>query len=189
MRRALGILLHVMTALSLLLCLAAVAVWGWGRSSMWEVTRLTPQSLYGLAYSRGEFRVRVYHTLKPLDNDPDRTFGWTCQTYPESDLLAYAPMVLPDAHSPVAGFLVGRLKRTHDDLTLILFPMWFVISLFAILPFAGGVRHVRRRRRARRMNAGRCIACGYDLRATPDRCPECGAVAAAQPATPGGAGG
>ena len=43
----------------------------------------------------------------------------------------------------------------------------------AMLPVLWMVQTMRRRRRAQ---TGCCLACGYDLRATPERCPECGAV-------------
>ena len=55
------------------------------------------------------------------------------------------------------------------------FPHWSVVLVTAILPAARMVSAVRRRSRR---GGNLCPSCGYDLRATPDRCPECGSNAA-----------
>jgi hypothetical protein len=55
-------------------------------------------------------------------------------------------------------------------------PDWLLVLVFAILPSMVFVRVLLASRRRRRSARGRCAACGYDLRATPDRCPECGAI-------------
>ncbi|MEZ0263310.1 MAG: hypothetical protein ACAI43_01175 [Phycisphaerae bacterium] len=57
-------------------------------------------------------------------------------------------------------------------------PLWCPAALFAVLPTWWAIR--RRRRRLRPERA--CPGCGYDLRATPDRCPECGRVPEPKPA-------
>lgn len=51
-------------------------------------------------------------------------------------------------------------------------PWWSLSLLMAVLPLVFGVLFWRDRKRP-----GVCHACGYDLRATSDRCPECGAAA------------
>ena len=59
----------------------------------------------------------------------------------------------------------------------IIAPSWFVVATSAVPP---GLAYLvwRRRRRARlRLARGQCVRCGYDLRGTPERCPECGAAA------------
>ena len=61
-------------------------------------------------------------------------------------------------------------------------PFWSLCLLFALpaAPWAA----VRMWARANRRNAeGRCRSCGYDLRATPNRCPECGTMSTASAAT------
>jgi hypothetical protein len=58
---------------------------------------------------------------------------------------------------------------------------YWVLALVAGLLPAAWVRFrlpaiIRRRVHSERQKRQQCPNCGYDLRATPDRCPECGAV-------------
>ena len=55
------------------------------------------------------------------------------------------------------------------------FPYWAAAVASGLLP---GLWAWRRSRTRRTRALGHCTACGYDLRASPDRCPECGAPAA-----------
>ena len=74
-------------------------------------------------------------------------------------------------------FLLGGSHTGFD-----LLPEW-TRRLISVLILPAGLvyfwmcdlRNPRWLQRARR-NRGLCPACGYDLRATPDKCPECGAA-------------
>jgi hypothetical protein len=69
--------------------------------------------------------------------------------------------------------------RQGVDGVAVLLHYWFLCALSAIAPSLWALNYLRRRARRRR---GACPQCGYDLRASPDRCPECGAIAT--PAAP-----
>jgi hypothetical protein len=59
--------------------------------------------------------------------------------------------------------------KTHG--TYLAIPIWFLLLAFGFMPGRAVVKRLRERRHAR---VGMCRVCGYDLRASPDRCPECG---------------
>lgn len=60
------------------------------------------------------------------------------------------------------------------DCRRVLVPHWALLVVLVTIPLAESLRALRNRRRAVQ---GRCTVCGYDLRATPDCCPECGTAA------------
>jgi hypothetical protein len=57
-------------------------------------------------------------------------------------------------------------------------PYWLAAATTAVLPLLWARIATARLRRARRSRRNHCPSCGYDLRATPGRCPECGKVPA-----------
>jgi hypothetical protein len=62
-------------------------------------------------------------------------------------------------------------------------PRWLIIAWGVPTLIWWAWDTTRERRRAHRLATGRCLACGYDLRGTPERktCPECGAEQETRP--------
>jgi hypothetical protein len=69
----------------------------------------------------------------------------------------------------------GPHQRVRGQRLEIWAPLWAFPLLFSVPP---GGRLVSRLigwlRGGRRARSYRCVSCGYDLRATPEKCPECG---------------
>ncbi len=94
------------------------------------------------------------------------------------------------------------MENRHSLLLVVVAVTSFVSAAYAVMSWAGmdlvssltiegmlslmgggllldAQERLRERTSTRRANAGMCIICGYDLRATPNKCPECGAIASA----------
>jgi len=96
---------------------------------------------------------------------------------------------IPPGNAPMPGVATGLIFTSYSSSPAsqtsttrsIVFPVYTfagvrllgVVGFSAILP---GVWIVLRIRRGRVKKAGCCVVCGYDLRASPERCPECGTV-------------
>lgn len=161
-------------ALSLALALALVALWVRSHLTADRLMRTTR----GLAYVECHSNAGVLE----VQYSP---------RYPYRYRFSWVTDIPRPGHWPHPGFLLDRRIMTFLPLDnsgpeyptarnyVARAPYWFLLMVLLALP----ARHAwvwrgLRRERVRR-DAGRCVRCGYDLRASRERCPECGAATGA----------
>jgi hypothetical protein len=168
-------LLNLLTTLSLLLCVAVCALWV--RSYRGCDVLVAPRRAGDRLCVTSEFGVFAVEAEGELRGSP-RT-GWE---YFASPLPRRWPV-----RRRAGGFDVYQDSVTHyvrlppTPVRGVTVPHWFVLLAGMALPAWRFGRVRRRSVAAARAASGLCTRCGYDLRATPNQCPECGAEPATGP--------
>ena len=156
-------LLNLLTALSLLLCVAVCALWA-------RSYRTRDSLLFGHRPDRRHSVISMYGRLTFQRLDRARGgFASPPGYYAELAQRGYEHRGLRDRS--VLGFAAYDSTAGTDTYRAFAVPHW-AAALAALLPPACRAAGAARRRG--RGLAGLCPDCGYDLRATPGRCPECG---------------
>ncbi len=194
-------LLLILSALSLLVCvvLTAACVYGQWRAHWFGWTRTdseanTWRAVDVVSGSSGVFLFRQHYDFQEpgkalvYAQDERRVQGASHEiTAPVGNPFVQGRYASRSSFYNRIGFGYDRGPAVYqadygpynrrDDLAHV--PYWSLIAAFlgAGLPSVRAV--IARRRSSRRLAAGCCLLCGYDLRGTPGRCPECGKGVAA----------
>ena len=160
MRRVVRLLLNVASVASLVLCVATGVLW---------VRSYRACDRIVFCGSERAFALNSEHGALDLSDLPqqwvNRQAGWSWT----ADELRSRPV-----QRPPFGFRADDNGTAWGRCTFAYAPHAVGCVALGILPALTVPRLVRRCRGARRSARSLCVSCGYDLRATPDRCPECG---------------
>jgi hypothetical protein len=179
-RLTLRILFNLATVASLVVMTAAACLWFRGYSTRDELW-LYPWGLHDHPRYRGvtaghSVRLIHYRGATQVVHTPDTCVGGKNRRPFDRCERRSEPAAQVDAQGkppPVLGATLGFRRKETRYCTEWLIPDYAIALPFAVLPLAQVTVRARRKRDAVR---GLCATCGYDLRASPDRCPECGSA-------------
>jgi hypothetical protein len=173
-------LLDLATALSLVLLCAVAVLWvrSYRAADAAGFTRQMPAPASRIIWS-GNGVITYRHLTHPAGSKAMyQSPGWVYEHGPPNrrdDFVFFGSNVhrflgVTYADNTWSG---GLLSGTREIGVRV--PYWLLLGATGALPI-GHLLFRQHRRRAARAAAGLCPTCGYDLRASPERCPECGAV-------------
>ena len=180
--------IHLLAVLSLMMCAATVVFWV--RSYRFDEGagyRLKGEYSYRIVSQPGSVWFEIVHEISFFDKKPmpDVLSGaWTFSD-PHDRFWTLGFWYKDPGQFHFLGFVykrgerfMNRYMRESGVVALdaypessVAVPYWALVTLFALLPLFWVWRLARRH--FRRL-PGHCVKCGYDLRASQDRCPECG---------------
>ncbi|MDP9174011.1 MAG: hypothetical protein M3O30_09120 [Planctomycetota bacterium] len=170
---------------SLLLLVADVLLWSRSYSKVDSVEYTSRSGAYCAVQSTlgGFIRVVV------ADHDPGPFRFRFNPRVPHGGVLSFYPrhIFLLGAAMTADGQITHWFTSNGNIIAKVQRPYWaFAISdlHFLVLMLLLAVTFYILRRRQRVYPAGMCCLCGYDLRATPKKCPECGATPPKQEMVP-----
>jgi hypothetical protein len=154
-----------------MICVAIIALW---LRSYWRVDSVSlfpsPQRHWILRSAAGRVYVQQWLATNSLWEGVPSSYN--------SGAVSTA-----GGYLPLSGYFAGFGYYHHTGpfsgttiggVGAVLIPHWCFAAMSAVLPALWLRRTLRRRKTAARLQANACLACGYDLRASKDRCPECG---------------
>ncbi|MDB5299009.1 MAG: hypothetical protein JWO87_672 [Phycisphaerales bacterium] len=166
-----------LTALSLLLCVVICALWVWSYAKPAQQTRTAAPTTVihrelGLGDGYVGFSTLQWLTANPAHaTDPFPGFSYGAQVSGWSALGLHWRVEHMTLLHPGDRKVAMVLTRST------IFSVWLGLPLLVSLALPT-CWVARKWKVSRRKQPGACRVCGYDLRATPQRCPECGAAPA-----------
>jgi hypothetical protein len=150
--------------LSVLICLATAVLW---------------MGIHNRGYWRGYRSETGFHAVIARPNGVEYYVDTRLPDEPEEEWDLRVPASWRSGSRDINnsslrsnGFILGK-NHAGPGLSIGI-PDWFICLVTALAPTAWLTARLRRKRH----RPGLCPICHYDLRATPDRCPECGMVVA-----------